>query len=607
MKSKGYLKGIIILAITIIVLGLLIGKLTTRQTRTVSDREVFDVIVVGSDPEGIAAALSAARNGMKTLIIDKRDNVGGLMTVGGLNFIDMNYGPEGEILTRGIFQEFYKKINKFNFRRTKKNSFDVTEAEVIFDKMIRKEALLTKEMGAEQIAPLTEKGMVQGITYTKDGQVKTVFSQRMIDATQDADMAAMAGVPFSMGMEDINVKQDYQVVTLVFELSDIKWSVLKKHLIQDPTPHTGADHVSAWGFLEEMQTYKSQNPNIRFRGLNIGRQKDNKVLINAMHIFGVNPLDPDSKAKAIAEGTAEIPFVLEHIRKSIPGFEDAKFEKAFEELYVRESRHIYGEYRVKVNDLMENKNFEDKIALGSYPIDIQATSMSNAGYVLGKPKIYSIPFRALVPLEINGLLVVGRGASYDSLAHGSIRVIPVGMGTGQAAGVASAYSIKNDLSFREISKSSQGIKAIQETLVGQGAYLPDFEIPNPDSSHWAYEGLNFMRSKGLATGGYENDYHLEQQVNGKQLQNFLNNILTRSELERREDFVIKTEGPLTAEVGAKIIAEYLNLEIEDEDGAIDKLNRESMIEPATAEQLKQEGILSRGGVFMLLNDLINAL
>lgn len=452
---------------------------------------------------------------------------------------------------------------------------------------------------------MEENKALKGIGYTKSGERKTVYGKRVIDATQDADIAAMAGVPFSMGMEDLNVGGDYQVVTLVFELDNIDWSVLRKYLHQDPTPHTGADHVAAWGFLKEMQGYEAQNPNIRFRGLNIGKQKGNKVLINAMHIFGVNPLDPESKQKAITEGKAEIPFVLEHIRETIPGFENAVFEKAFEELYVRESRHIYGEYRVSVNDVLENRDFEDKIALGSYPIDIQATSMSNAGYVLGKPRIYSIPFSALVPLEAESLLVVGRGASYDSLAHGSSRGIPVGMTTGQAAGVASAYSINNDLSFREISRNKQAIKQIQETLIKQGAYLTDFEIPNPDSDHWAYEGVNFMRSKGLVTGGYENEYALSHQVNGKQLQNLLNNALTRSNLERQKGFTVTREGNLSAEEGAQIIAQYLN--IETKNGALQALQDEKVIDLKTAEKLKEENILTRGGTFMLLYRMVYAL
>lgn len=146
MKRNINLKGIMIFGIIIILIIILIKKPNIKKERIVADQETFDVIVVGTDPEGIAAALSAARNGMKTILIDKRNKVGGLMTLGGLNFIDMNYGPEGEILTKGIFEEFYKKVNRFNFRRTKKNSFDIAEAEVIFEKMLSKEKLLTKEM-----------------------------------------------------------------------------------------------------------------------------------------------------------------------------------------------------------------------------------------------------------------------------------------------------------------------------------------------------------------------------------------------------------------------------------------------------------------------------
>ncbi len=99
-----------------------------------------------------------------------------------------------------------------------------------------------------------------------------------------------------------------------------------------------------------------------------------------------------------------------------------------------------------------------------------------------------------MPLKIDNLLVVGRSASYDSLAHGSARVIPVGMVTGEAAGVAAAYSINEKVSFREMTASREAIKWVQEKLKEQGAYLEDYISPRPlVMDHWAYPGVKVMR------------------------------------------------------------------------------------------------------------------
>lgn len=98
---------------------------------------------------------------------------------------------------------------------------------------------------------------------------------------------------------------------------------------------------------------------------------------------------------------------------------------------MRESRHIIGEYQLTIDDVLENRDCWDKIAIGSYPVDVQPTAQQTYGTVVGNPDRYAIPYRSIVPLEVENLLVVGRSASYKSLAAGSARVIPIGMAEGE--------------------------------------------------------------------------------------------------------------------------------------------------------------------------------
>ncbi|MDD4665482.1 MAG: FAD-dependent oxidoreductase [Clostridia bacterium] len=514
---------------------------------TINGQAAYDVIVIGGEPEGVAAALSAARNGLKTLLIEDDDVLGGLMTLGRLNFLDMNHGPQQELLTRGIFEEFYKDLG---------NAFDLEEAKAYFLKKVKREKNLTLLLNTEVIAPLVEGNKLAGVEVKENGFTVKYLGLRVIDATTDADLAAQAGVPYTIGGEDYGEKGLLMGVTLVFEVSGVNWDRVIQYLKhEDKNPHTGADKVAAWGYGTEAEGYVPRDPLMRFRGPNLARQKNGDVLVNALLIFGVDSLDPVSKAEGIARGKKEIPHIVEFMRKNFAGFENAAFVGTAEQLYVRETRHIQGEYRLTITDVLENRDHWDKIGYGSYPVDVQPTNPANSGNVIGKPAIYGIPFRCLVPLDVENLLVVGRSASYDSLPHGSARVLPVGMVTGEAAGVACVYSIREGIPFREMTGSRTAMKWVQERLKAQGAYLEDYIPPRPVvMDHWAYPGVRITRELGLIEGGYDNDYQLERKINKWNLENKLNKVL-RVAYERNPRVKLRrVEIPLTIKQKGMVIA-----------------------------------------------------
>lgn len=607
---KKLLKSVVIIVsvivfLTIILLGL--KFIFTPKKINQSKIKQYDVIVVGTDPEGIATAVSSARNGLVTLLADNRGRLGGLMTVGGLNSIDMNYNPEDELVTRGIFLEFYNQINFLNFRRTKKDSFDIIKAEKIFGSMVNKEPNLIIKLNLSEIKPLMDGDTIIGVEIVENGSRKPVYAKRVIDATQDADIAAMAGVPFSKGMEDVNIKGEYQVATLIFELDNVDWKKLRISLNTDPHKSTGANNVSAWGFSKEMANYKSSNPNIRMRGLNIGRQKGRKVLINSMHIFGVDPLDKEFKKEALEIARAELPFITQYIKQNVPGFENAVLAGSMEELYIRESRHIYGEYRLSINDVLENVDFKDKIALGSYPVDIQPTSKNNTGYVVGTPMVYSVPFRSIVPLKVENLLVVGRSASYDSLAHGSARVIPIGMVIGQAAGVACKYSINNNQSFRQMTRDDKALGSVQSMLKDQGAYLEDFSYPYPAQGHWALKGIRFLRYKGLIAGGYNNDYNLDSPVSGLRFQNLINETLRRSLGIKKTAYTKKPNDNIDRNDAASMLLWLAGIKVPMDKEPFEIAIKEGLISQQTAKMIKSQPTFDNASAYMMITEFVEYL
>ncbi|AEF95407.1 glucose-inhibited division protein A [Desulfotomaculum nigrificans CO-1-SRB] len=631
-------------------------KVTPLKQSEIKDS--YQVVVVGGDPEGIAAAVAAARSGAKTLLVDTRPVLGGLMTQGWLNSIDMNYGPGRTILNKGIFQEFFSQIEG--------DSFDVTTAANVFHQMVNKEPNLDvlpavqavfplvngqvkplvnpgqsvavgqvaaryqgipddlKELMQKQqassspanpaeakgnaAAPSTEQQVITGVRLQlKDGRTRDITAGRVIDATQDGDIAAAAGVPFTYGQEDYGRGDKLMAVTLVFKLDGISkadWLKMMLVLNTSKEAHSGANFVSAWGFGPLMKGYKPSVPQLAMRGLNVGRQKDGSVLINALQIFGIDGLKLSDRQRARELAQQELPHIVNYLKANVPGFQNAYLAGTAPELYVRETRHIEGLYRLTVDDVLENRDFPDRIAFGSYPIDIQATDPNFRGNVIGAPTGYAIPFRCIVPRRVENLLVVGRAASFDSLPHGSARVIPVGMATGQAAGVAAALSLETNASFAAMAKNTYLVGQLQQRLMNQGVDLKPLNVPAPpETKHWAYEGLKFMRHYGLAAGGYSNNYKLNEKMPEIQFINGLNWTTKLTGVKVNARPVLYAEGnDLTLDDVSYMMARYLGYNYTKQQ-AMAYFTSVGFWDPLVLERVEQnKGVVSIGAGYMLLKD-----
>ena len=529
------------------------------QIPSEGESDTYDLIVVGGEPEGIAAAVEAGRNGLSVLLVEEYDSLGGLMTLGKLNFLDMNHAKDGTLLTQGIFEEFYDKVGG--------NAFDIEKAKDVFNEMIAEEESIIVKLNTELVEPIKEGNKLIGIKVKENNNIKEYFAKRFVDASSDADLAAASGVPYTFAGEDIGEEDRMMGVTLVFELENVSWLKVFSYLnynrvmgmiFKDERQQEGAKLNSAWGYTEEGYSYEPKDSLMRLRGFNIAKQKNGNVLVNALVIFGVDVLDKKSKEEGIKRAQEELKHIIPYVNENFTGFKKAKLVGTAEKLYVRESRHIIGEYVLTIDDVLENRDQEDTIAIGSYPVDVQPTVNQRWGTVVGNPEQYGIPFRSLVPLDVENLLVVGRSASYSSLAAGSARVIPIGMCEGQAAGLASAYSIDNEQSFRQMSKSKEVVTEIRNQLKEAGAYLEEFTIANPLAEHWAYEGIKTLRSMGLLDGGYQNDYHLDDSVDKWYIENLLNNMLIKLEAEEHEFIEISLE-PTVEDI---IAAVYFSLNYE---------------------------------------------
>lgn len=509
----------------------------------------YDVIVVGSDPEGIAAAVSAARNGMKTLLLSKDSTPGGLYTLGALNFIDVPETRDGTTLVGGIYEEFVNAVGG--------SGFDIVNAANVFQDMLTSEKNITVRYNAKFQAPVMNGTTITGVTVLEDGQEVTYNAPYVIDATQDGDVAAAAGAPYTYAGEDIGERDREMGVTLVFRLSGVNWDSMTRYLtikrgigeLFNKSTSMGVSGNTAWGFSDEGYAYEPEDSAMRLRGFNMARQDNGDVLVNALLIFDVDPLDEESREEGIERAKAELENIIPYLQDEFWGFSDCQLVGTADDLYVRESRHITCEYNLTIDDVLENRWQDDAICVTSYPVDVQPTKTQTYGTVVGYPDQYAIGYKSLVPQDVDGLLVVGRSAGYTSLAAGSARIVPTGMACGEAAGVAVAVAKSLDKSPRDLVDNSAAISMIQDLLVDQGAKLDHTQTHEDVMDHWAYPGVKVLRSLGVLDGGYDNNYYLDDAITMNRYQNMVNNAVKKAGFELSDKIYVNENVPARQIIG----------------------------------------------------------
>lgn len=566
--------------------------------------DTYDVVVIGGEPEGVAAAVSAARNGAKTLLIEQREELGGLFTYGMLNFIDFPKGSNGDTVTTGIYAEWKKLIGN-------DVAFGIEEGKAMFYKLVEQEENLTLLPQTKVTNTIVENNELTAIEIQNKNGSKEIKAKSFIDATQDADIAVMAGAPYFLGAADIGDENRKMAVTLMIHLQDVNWLGVSKAVRQKTFGEARMNLTAAWGFDDLHTAYEPVNPNTRLRGLNLVKD-GNDYYINALQIFGIDGLSEQSKAEAIEIGKAESEHIVAFLRENFPGFEDAKIASFPTELYVRETRHIEAEYQLTMADVWTNRAQDDYIAYGAYPVDVQAQTSDDYGYVLSAPAHYGISFRSMIPKTVDSLLVVSRSSGYSSLAAGSARIVPTGMGVGEAAGVAAAFIKKENSSFRELSKTPEFAKKIRNQLEKQGAFVKKLDSDYPYKGKWYDEAVQTLINKGLVVGGYKNDINVNEIITYSGFMNLLvstsgrtkdhTNTLNKDTLSILYSGVYGQETPaITLNDVIQIIAQVYNVEANElailDAGLISK----SSFDYAH----KSETALTRKEVVAIIADLIH--
>jgi hypothetical protein len=434
----------------------------------------FDVVVMGAGPGGIAAALQAARNGAKVLLVDKNGYLGGNMTIGLplLGFLD----KDGRTVIKGIAQEFIDDLRAYEtpYGRAASdhlpcpmhNSVTLYDHEIFKFVAIRKvlDAGIEVLLHTEIVSANVDNRVLKSVGLVGKGWHIEVYAKVFIDGTGDGDMAYLAGASYEKGQKDTGILQP---PTLMFNVRGVDIDKTIDFVADDPeqmahceTTECGAgfnadffrknpNHVMV-GLRKLFMQLKAEGklPIDRDTLIYIKSLLPGEIHLNCTRHLGTDGSDVFSLTKAEIEGYLQIEKFVECLRKYVPGFEKCYISNIYPSMGVRETRRFKGICELVEEQAVRGDIGPDTIGIGSYIIDIHMGDGS--GTIVKKIPPYGLPYGITVSSEIDGLMFAGRCAGMDAVVMSSARVMPICMAIGEGAGVGAALAVKYGISPRGV-------------------------------------------------------------------------------------------------------------------------------------------------------------
>ena len=368
-----------------------------------------DVLVVGGTPAGVAAAVAAARRGDSVVLVAKRSVLGGVLTDAMMDQWDLNMAPHGTASVEGgIFREIYTALG---------DSFTPDDAARVFGDLVAREPRIRVVTDAEPVGVVaTQLGLerrVESVTFAgvHDHHAFVVAAPYVIDATDDGDVAALAGARYDLGRQDTGRDLLMQPVTLMFTLTGVDWPAVERSYARKRFGPGGAGERRAWGYGKLMERYWPLSDDVVVRDLNFGHEDGGSVTVNAIDVLGIDAVRPDELERARAISEAETPHLVEFLRATIPGFRGARLGRYAEAIYVRETRHFIGVERLTSDDIWNGKIPEDTIGLSSYPLDLHPVTATDRPAFAPVRHVYGIPLGTLIPRDFRNLILAGPAIS----------------------------------------------------------------------------------------------------------------------------------------------------------------------------------------------------
>ncbi|NML44368.1 FAD-dependent oxidoreductase [Ramlibacter sp. G-1-2-2] len=457
-----------------------------KLNRTIPADAPYDLVVAGGGPAGTAAAVCAARLGLKVLLAEATGCLGGMGTSG----LVASFGPVSDgtrMLVGGFMKELLETMwaqKAFgphvvpDFLHAQLNRwvpFQPEHLKRILDDFVVQAGVEVRFFTRVVEADVTGK-RVNGVVLSNVEGLRYVPARAFVDATGDAALAALAGAECKVVLRDTETVSPSTLCSLV---AGMDWDdpaygddwrgidAVKNRVKNELVPKAIDD-----GFFTQEDRF--------FPGMNkVGART---ATLNAGHVFNLNPLSIRSLSDGMVLGRKLAQEYTEFYRRYVPGCADLELQTTAPVMGVRDSRRIVGEFELGIDDFRAKRQFPDQVAVYNRPTDVHPTDTSKAEFErfmkdfhgkdnLGRGEYVGIPYSILVPRGSENLWVAGRCHSSDTKVHGSIRAQSAAYMMGQAVGTAAAQSIAtgqpaNDLDTRQL----------VETLRGAGANLPQTEL-----------------------------------------------------------------------------------------------------------------------------------
>ncbi|MGF7145385.1 ribulose 1,5-bisphosphate synthetase/thiazole synthase [Anaerotaenia torta] len=442
-------------------------------------REQYDVIVCGGGTSGVMAALSAARNGMRVLILEKNAYFGGANTAAMVSPL-MTFHAGKRQVVKGIAQEIIDRLKekKATLGHIKDpigmvssiTPIDSEALKMLYFEMLGSEPNVSVLLNSIITGVGISNGIIETVTVTTRAGKQIFKAALVVDATGDGDIISFAKENFVIGRTQDGMAQP---MSLMFKVSGIRMDEVRQYIRANPEQFIWNsqcdvnDYVAVSGFFSLVkQAQENGDLNIpRDRVLFFQGLKEGEAIINMVRVIKLSGVAPDELTKAEFEAHAQVREIVAFLRQYVPGFADCRLEMVADMIGVRESRRLSGMYTLTADDVINNREQPDSVAVCAFPIDIHSPSGDELNWVRKeKYNCYDIPYRAMLPQKTKNLIVTGRCISATHEALASARISATAMALGEAAGLACAICIKNATSLHKLEVSE-----LQDNLRKQGA------------------------------------------------------------------------------------------------------------------------------------------
>ncbi|TMB43411.1 MAG: FAD-dependent oxidoreductase [Chloroflexi bacterium] len=393
----------------------------------------FDVVVVGGGSAGSSAAISAARQGARTLLVDRLPFLGGTSTAV-LDTFYAFYTP-GEAPRRvvgGLAWEVVEELTAAGVAFERPNTYGAGTG-VTYDPEVLKVVWERLAEGAKVDVLLhtwatgveVQDGRICAIRLWNKGGESVVEAGAVVDASGDADLCHMAGVPY----DDARSTPDQQSLSTIFRCANV-----------DVDRAASLPKSELWALMREASdSGRYRLP--RLEGSWHRTPHPGVVTVHMTRIPNVDATDPLQLTRAEIEGRRQVQEYHRFLRDLVRGFEHSVLVATSPAIGVRESRRVMGDYRLTRDDVLGAQRFADEVALCGAPIEDHTAGVDTRWTYVPGGGVYGIPYRCLLASEIEGMLVAGRCFSASHDAHASARSMATCMAMGQAAGTAAALAV----------------------------------------------------------------------------------------------------------------------------------------------------------------------